>query len=135
MAYWLLKSEPSVYAWEQLALDRRAKWDGIRNHQAANNLKAMRRGDEAFFYHSNEGLAIIGLVKIVKEAIPDPNDPTGRFVMVDIAPVRALSRPVTLRELKADKALQNMALIRQARLSVSPVTTEEWERVLALAPM
>ncbi len=133
MAYWLMKSEPTAFAWEQLAVDKRAKWDGVRNHQAANNMKAMRLGDEAFFYHSNEGLAIIGIMRITKLAYPDGSDPTGRFVMVDVAPVRALPRPVTLREIKMDKLLQGMALVRQSRLSVSSVTEAEWARVLALA--
>ena len=132
MALWLLKSEPSVYAWDRLVEDRRAKWDGVRNHQAAANMKAMRRGDEAFFYHSNEGLAIVGIAKIVKEASPDHTDPTGRFVLVDIAPVRALPRALSLREIKADPFLRTMALVRQSRLSVTSVTPEEWHRVLTL---
>ncbi len=133
MAYWLMKSEPSAFAWGQLAVDKRAKWDGVRNHQAANNMKAMKVGDEAFFYHSNEDLAIMGIMKITKLAYPDSSDPTGRFVMVDVAPVKAMARPVTLQEIKADKVLQLMAIVRQSRLSVSPVTAVEWKRVLELA--
>lgn len=133
MAYWLMKSEPSVYAWDQLMVDKRAKWDGVRNYQAANNMKAMKLGDEAFFYHSNEDLAIMGIMKITKLAYPDPGDPTGRFVMVDVGPVKALAKPVTLKEIKADKLLQKMAILRQSRLSISPVTAAEWKRVLDLA--
>lgn len=129
MAYWLMKSEPAVYPWEKLVKDQRGSWDGVRNYQAANNLRAMQIGDEAFFYHSNEGLAIIGVMKIVKTAYPDPSDATGKFVMVDVAPVRTLKRPITLREIKADKILGQMAMVRQMRLSVSPVTKGEWEKV------
>jgi predicted RNA-binding protein with PUA-like domain len=132
MPRWLMKSEPDAFAWQQLTVDRRAKWDGVRNHQAASNLKAMAKGDEAFFYHSNEGREIVGVMRIIKTACPDPADPTGRFVMVDVAPVRALPRPVTLRQIKADKLLRGMALVRQPRLSVSLVTEAEWARVMEL---
>jgi predicted RNA-binding protein with PUA-like domain len=132
MAYWLMKSEPAVYPWEKLVKDQRGSWDGVRNYQAANNLRAMQIGDEAFFYHSNEGLAIVGIMKIVKTAYPDPTDTTGRFVMVDVVPIRALPRPVTLKEIKADKILCQMAMVKLMRLSVSPVTTEEWKRILEL---
>ncbi len=96
MAHWLMKSEPFKYSWEQMLADGRTHWDGVRNYQASNNLKAMRLGDECFFYHSNEGLAIVGIVEIVKEYYPDPSDESGRFGMVDVAPVRALPVPVTL---------------------------------------
>lgn len=133
MAKWLMKSEPSAFSWEQLMVDRRAKWDGVRNHQAANNMKAMAIGDEAFFYHSNEGREIVGIMKITKRAYPDSTDPTGRFIMVDVAPVRPLPRPVTLQQIKADPVLKTMALVRQSRLSVCPVTEAEWERALELA--
>lgn len=132
MAYWLMKSEPSVYPWERLVKEERAAWDGVRNHQAANNMRAMQTGDEAFFYHSNEGLEIVGIVKIIKTAYPDPSDASGKFVMVDVAPVRALKRPVTLQEIKADKILGQMAMIRQMRLSVSPVKAREWSRITQL---
>ena len=132
MAYWLMKSEPAVYSWDRLVKDKRAAWDGVKNYQAANNLRAMQIGDEAFFYHSNAGLAIVGIMKIVKTAYPDPSDSTGKFVMVDIAPVRALKRPVTLQEIKTDKLLGHMAIVRQMRLSVSPVTKGEWGRVFQL---
>jgi predicted RNA-binding protein with PUA-like domain len=132
MAYWLMKSEPDVYPWAKLVKDGKGSWDGVRNYQAANNLRAMRVGDQAFFYHSNEGREIVGIMRITKTAYPDPSDKTGKFVMVDVAPVRALKIPVTLAQIKADKALRSMALVKQSRLSVSPVTLEEWKRVLQL---
>lgn len=133
MAYWLLKSEPVKYPWPQLVKDGRTHWDGVRNHQASNNLKAMKIGDQAFFYHSNEGLEIVGVAQIVGEYYPDPSDASGRFGMVDVAPVMPLTQSVTLKAIKADPMLQNMALVRQSRLSVCPVTADEWARVLALA--
>jgi predicted RNA-binding protein with PUA-like domain len=133
MAYWLIKSEPVKYPWSRLVEDGRTHWDGVRNYQASNNLKAMRVGDLAFFYHSNEGLEIVGIAEIVGEYYPDPSDSAGRFGMVDVAPVRKLSRPVTLKEIKADPLLQEMALVRQSRLSVCPVTAEAWARVLERA--
>ena len=126
MAYWLLKSEPSAYSWDQLVKDKRTNWSGVRNFQAAINLKAMKKGDRAFFYHSGEGPEIVGIVEIVKEHYPDPGDKTGRFVMVDVAPVTALKQPVTLAAIKAEPKLKDMALVRQSRLSVSPVKPEEW---------
>ncbi|MGO8914773.1 MAG: EVE domain-containing protein [Stellaceae bacterium] len=126
MRHWLLKSEPSAYSWEHLVKDGRTGWNGVRNYQAANNLKAMKVGDRAFFYHSNEGLAIVGIVEIVKEAYPDPSDKTGRFVMVDVKPVEAVKTPVTLAEIKAETKLADFALVRQGRLSVVPVAAEEW---------
>lgn len=133
MAYWLLKSEPVKYPWPQMVKDGRTHWDGVRNHQASNNLKAMKIGDLAFFYHSNEGLEIVGVVEIVGEYYPDPSDASGRFGMVDVAPVMPLTKSVTLKTMKTDPMLQNMALVRQSRLSVCPVTADEWARVLDLA--
>jgi predicted RNA-binding protein with PUA-like domain len=133
MAHWLLKSEPFKYAWDRLVADGRTHWDGVRNHQAALNLKAMAVGDRAFFYHSNEGLEIVGICEIVRTAYPDPSDPDGRFVMVDVAPVAPVKTPVTLKQIKADPVLSGMALVRQSRLSVCPVTRDEWARVCALA--
>jgi predicted RNA-binding protein with PUA-like domain len=133
MRHWLLKSEPFKYSWDQLVKDKRTHWDGVRNHQAANNLKAMKKGDRAFFYHSNEGLAIVGVAEIVKEAYPDPGDPEGRFVMVDLAPVAPVKTPVTLAAIKADKRLADFALVRQSRLSVVPVTEEEWRILCKMA--
>jgi predicted RNA-binding protein with PUA-like domain len=133
MAHWLLKSEPFKYSWDRLVADGRTHWDGVRNHQAALNLKAMAVGDRAFFYHSNEGLEIVGICEIVRTAYPDPSDPAGRFVMVDVAPVVPVKTPVTLKQIKADPLLSGMALVRQSRLSVCPVTPEEWARACALA--
>ena len=125
MHYWLLKSEPSAYSWDQLVKDGRTNWSGVRNYQAAINLKAMKKGDRAFFYHSNEGLEIVGVMEIVKEAYPDPTDKAGRFVMVDVAPVLAVKQRVTLAEIKKTPALKDLALVKQSRLSVSPVSADE----------
>ena len=130
MAHWLLKSEPHKYSWDMMVNDGRTHWDGVRNHQAAINLKAMKVGDTAFFYHSNEGKEIVGIVKIVKTAYPDPGDPAGRFVMVDVAPVKPVKSFVTL---KADPRLADLALIRQSRLSVVPVSDEHWDIIMKLA--
>lgn len=127
MTYWLVKSEPFKYSWDKMQKDKRTHWDGVRNYQASNNLKAMKKGDQAFFYHSNEGKEIVGIVEVVKEYYPDPSDKTGRFGMVDFKPVKALKTPVTLADIKEDKKLQSMALVRQSRLSVCPVTAEEWK--------
>ncbi len=126
MNYWLIKSEPSVWSWDQQAKKGAEGWNGVRNHQAANNLKAMKKGDLAFFYHSNEGKEIVGIVEIVKEAYPDKTDETGKFVMVDVKAVEALPKPVTLAQIKATPALKDMALLRLSRLSVQPVRNDEW---------
>lgn len=133
MAYWLVKSEPFKYSWDRFVQDGRTHWDGVRNHQASNNLKAMRIGDRAFFYHSNEGLAIVGMAEVVKEYYPDPSDESGRFGMVDMKPVAAVRTPVTLALMKADPVLSQMQLVRQSRLSVCPVTPEQWARACELA--
>ncbi|KAA0598022.1 putative RNA-binding protein with PUA-like domain [Azospirillum lipoferum] len=133
MAYWLLKSEPFKYSWDRMVADGRTHWDGVRNYQASNNLKAMEVGDRAFFYHSNEGLEIVGIVEIVRTYYPDPGDEAGRFGMVDVAPVMPVKTPVTLKQIKADPLLQSMALVRQSRLSVCPVSDDEWARVCDLA--
>lgn len=133
MAFWLIKSEPVKYPFERMLKDGRTHWDGVRNYQAANNLKAMKKGDQAFFYHSNEGLEIVGIVEIAREAYPDPSDATGRFVMVDVQPVKALKNPVSLKTIKADKVLKTMALVKQSRLSVCSVTAAEWKRILELS--
>lgn len=135
MAHWLLKSEPHKYSWDMMVADGRTHWDGVRNHQAAINLKAMAKGDTAFFYHSNEGKEIVGIVKIVKTAYPDPGDPAGRFVMVDVAPVKPVKRSVTLAEMKAEASLADLALIRQSRLSVVPVSDAHWATIMAMAGM
>lgn len=133
MAFWLMKSEPDVYPWARLVKEGRASWDGVRNYLANNNMKSMKIGDEAFFYHSNEGREIVGIMKVIKLWHLDPKDETQRFGMVDMAPVQSLKKPVRLSEIKLDKKLQSMVLISQGRLSVSPVTKAEWLRILELA--
>ncbi len=126
MAYWLIKSEPGVYSWDRLVADGCTHWNGVRNHQAAANLKAMKRGERAFFYHSNEGLAVVGVAEVVKEYYPDPGDASGRFGMVDVKPVAALKTPVTLAQIKATPALRELPLVRQSRLSVMPIDAGAW---------
>ena len=132
-SHWLVKSEPNAYSFADLVRDGRTVWDGVRNNAAALHLKAMAEGDEVLFYHSNEGLAVVGLAKVVRTAFPDPSDASGRFVAVELAPVRALKRAVTLAEMKAEPALSDMAMLRQGRLSVSPVTDAEWTTILRMA--
>jgi predicted RNA-binding protein with PUA-like domain len=132
-SYWLVKSEPGTYSFEDLRRDGKTVWDGVRNNAAALHLKAMRAGDEVLFYHSQEGKAVVGVAKVAREAFPDASDPTGRFVAVELAPVRALTRPVTLAQMKENAALAGMAMLRQGRLSVSPVTPQEWAAILAMA--
>ncbi len=133
MAYWLVKSEPHKYAWDDLVRDGRTIWDGVRNHAAAIHLRTMKLGDRAFFYHSNEGKEIVGIVEIVREHYLDPKDAAQRFPAVNVAPVGPLASPVTLATIKADPALAAMELIRQSRLSVAPVRDAEWARILELA--
>ena len=135
MAYWLFKSEPSSWSWEEqvAAGEAGTNWNGVRNHQAKLNLQAMRRGDRGFFYHSGEGKAIVGVVEVVREYYPDPSDETGRFGMVDVRAVEALPEPVTLDRIKAEPRLKDMTLVRLSRLSVQPVTDEEWRIVRAMA--
>lgn len=132
MQYWLIKSEPFKYSWDQFVKDKRTHWNGVRNYQAANNLKAMKVGDRAFFYHSNEGLDIVGIAEVVKTAYPDPSDETGKFVMVDVKPVQAAQTPLTLAAIKADPKLAEMQLIKQSRLSVSAVTAAEAKHIAKL---
>jgi predicted RNA-binding protein with PUA-like domain len=129
MKYWLLKSEPSSYSWEQLVKDGHTHWNGVRNFQAAANLKAMKKGDQVFFYHSNEGKEIVGIAEITREAYPDPGDPEGRFVMVDVKPIKPVKAPVSLVAIKAEPKLADFKLVRQGRLSVVPVTAEEWRLI------
>ncbi len=129
MAYWLVKSEPSTWSWDDQVKAKVTNWSGVRNHQAAANLKAMKKGDRAFFYHSNEGKEIVGIVEVVKEAYPDPSDESGKFVMVDVKAVEKMPKPVTLAQVKATPGLKDMALIRLSRLSVQPVTEKEWAAV------
>ncbi|MGN6292004.1 MAG: EVE domain-containing protein [Chitinophagaceae bacterium] len=133
MAYWLIKSEPSTYSWEQLEKDKKTFWDGVRNYAARNHLKAMKKGDLAFFYHSNEGLEIVGIAKVVKEAYQDPTTSEEAWVAVDFAPYKKLKKPVGLTEIKTKKELADMALVRLGRLSVQPVTDKEWETVMKMA--
>ena len=131
MAYWLMKSVPSVYPWSRLLEEKRTAWSGVRNYQANNNMKAMKKGDQAFFYHSNEERAIVGIMQIVKTWYPDPSDETGRFGMVDVRPQKSLTQPVTLTAIKNIAALKEMELLRQSRLSVSAVTDEAWNLILS----
>jgi predicted RNA-binding protein with PUA-like domain len=133
MAYWLMKSEPFKYSWEQLLKDKKTFWDGVRNYAARNNLRAMKKGDLAFFYHSNEGVEIVGIAEIVKEAYQDPTTTETAWVAVDVKPFKTLKQPVPLATIKADKRLANMALVKLGRLSVQPVTEKEWKIVLELA--
>jgi predicted RNA-binding protein with PUA-like domain len=130
--YWLVKSEPFKYAFETLVRDKRTRWDGVRNFEARNNLRAMKEGDRAFFYHSNEGKEIVGVAEVVKEAYPDPTSDED-WSVVDVAPVAPLAQPVTLAQIKGDPALKNMALLRRSRLSVTPVTAAEFTHILKLA--
>jgi predicted RNA-binding protein with PUA-like domain len=132
-SYWLVKSEPAKYAYADLERDGKTVWDGVRNFAAASHLKAMKTGDQVFYYHSQEGLAVVGVAEVVREAFPDASDPTGRFVAVELKPVRELKRPVTLQEMKANPALSKLEMIRQGRLSVSPVRPEEWSAILKMA--
>jgi len=133
MAYWLVKSEPDVFAWDQQAARGIEPWTGVRNHSAKLNLMAMRLGDQAFFYHSNIGRAVVGIVEVVREAYPDPTAESGPWVSVDMRALAPLPRPVTLAEIKADSALADMPLIRLSRLSVSPVSDAHWRQVMSLA--
>jgi predicted RNA-binding protein with PUA-like domain len=133
MAYWLLKSEPSAYSWDRLVADGGTNWDGVKNAQALNNLRAMQPGDQAFFYHSNEGKDIVGVAEIVRSFYPDPKDKSGKLGMVDIKPVGPVARPVTLTEMKTRPELAGMALIRQSRLSVCPVSDREWAVICDMA--
>ncbi|MGO1242577.1 MAG: EVE domain-containing protein [Sphingobacterium sp.] len=132
MNYFLVKSEPFKYSWEQFNEDGQTFWDGVRNYQARNNLKAMKVGDLVLFYHSNEGKEVVGLAKVVKEFYQDPTTDDERWVVVDLAPVETFKKPVTLEMVKADDFLQDVALVRQGRLSVMPLKVEEFDRIVAL---
>jgi predicted RNA-binding protein with PUA-like domain len=131
--YWLMKSEPDVYSWDDLVAEGEGTWDGVRNYTARLHLRAMRKGDLVFFYHSNIGLEIIGIAEVTKEGFQDPTDETGRWTSVKVKPVRKLKRTVTLKEIKADPALADMDLLTKFRLSVSTVKPDEWEYILKLA--
>jgi predicted RNA-binding protein with PUA-like domain len=133
MAYWLVKSEPSVYSWDQFVKEGHTCWSGIRNYAARLHLRNMKTGDEVFFYHSNEGTHIVGIAKVVKEHYQDPTTDDDRWVAIDMIPYKTLKNPVSLEIIKKDKRLTNMALVRIGRLSVQPVTESEWKAVMELA--
>jgi predicted RNA-binding protein with PUA-like domain len=133
MAYWLIKSEPFKYSWDQFVADGSTFWDGVRNYAARNNLRSMKKGDLAFFYHSNEGLEIVGIAKVIKESYQDPTTEETAWVVVDFKPQKKLKKTVTLAQIKATPSLANMALIRLGRLSVQPVLEEEWEIIMSMA--
>ena len=133
MQYWLIKSEPIKYSWEKFEKDGKAVWDGVRNYAARNNLRAMKKGDLAFFYHSNEGLEIVGIAKVVKEHYQDPTTDDTAWSVVEFSPFKKLKNPVTLAQIKSDKQLQNMQIIKLSRLSVSVVKPEEFDYVLELS--
>jgi predicted RNA-binding protein with PUA-like domain len=132
MQHWLVKSEPDVYSYEQLTTDGRTRWDGVRNYQARNNLRAMKTGDLCLYYHSNIGLAVVGVAKVITEHFPDPTAEKGDWSAVELAPVTAFNRPVTLAEIKAHPDLQQLLLVRNGRLSVMPVTSDEFFTLLQL---
>ena len=131
MKYWLVKSEPFKYSWEMFLKDDSTYWDGVRNYQARNNLKNMKKGDLVLFYHSNEGLEVVGIAKVIRESYQDPTTNDQRWVVVDLEPVETLKKPDPLDEIKKDKRLKNIALIKQSRLSVMPLTKEEFEVIVA----
>ena len=133
MAHWLIKSEPSVYSWDQFVKEKKTSWTGVRNAQAAINLKAMKTGDLCFFYHSNEGKEIVGIAKVLKTAYPDPTDKAGKAVTVDVTPVEPVKPAVTLAAIKADPKFKEFGLVRQSRLSVVPVSDEHWKLILKMS--
>lgn len=133
MAHWLIKSEPSAYSWEQLVKDKKTSWTGVRNAQASSNLKAMKVGDRCFFYHSNEGKEIVGIAEIVKTAYPDPTDKEGKSVTVDVKAVEPVKQFVTLAAIKAEPKLKDFGLVRQSRLSVVPVSDEQWKLIMKMS--
>ncbi|HEX7711477.1 MAG TPA: EVE domain-containing protein [Sphingomonadaceae bacterium] len=131
--YWLMKSEPEAYGWDDLVSEGEGTWDGVRNHRAANNLRTMKVGDQAFFYHSVTGKEIVGIVEVSAAGLTDPSDPDGKWAAVKVKPVRKLARPVTLAEIKGDPAFAEMELVRLSRLSVAEVRPDEWNRILSLS--
>ncbi|RYY24610.1 MAG: EVE domain-containing protein [Chitinophagaceae bacterium] len=135
MAYWLVKSEPFKFSWQQFKQEKKATWDGVRNYAARNNLQAMKKGDQVLFYHSNEGLEIVGIAKVAKESYQDPTTDNPAWVVVDLVPFKALKKPVSLGVIKAEPRLKEMALVRLGRLSVQPVTTDEWMIIMEMADM
>ena len=135
MKYWLLKSEPDTWSWENQVKEGPSMWDGVRNYQARNNLKEMKKNDLCFFYHSVTERNVVGIVKVVKEHYPDPTDKTRRFVVVDVKAINKLKNPVSLNHIKESKKLKNIALIKQSRLSVMPIKKIEWEEIIKLSSM
>ena len=133
MNHWLVKSEPGTYSWETFVQDGRTAWTGVRNYTARNNLRAMKPGDPVFFYHSGEGKSVVGIARVVNAAYPDPTADEGDWSAVDLVPVKSASRPVALSQIKADKILREMKLVKLSRLSVAPVTREQFVRLLELA--
>lgn len=133
MSYWLVKSEPTKYSWEQFEKDGQTFWDGVRNYAARNNLQAMKKGDLVLWYHSNEGMEIVGIAKVIKESYQDPTTEEKAWVVVDLKPVKKLKKTVSLAQVKADKRLADMDLVRLGRLSVQSVKEKEWDIVMALA--
>ena len=133
MAYWLIKSEPFKYSWDQFVADKQTFWDGVRNYAARNNLRAMKKGDLALFYHSNEGVEVVGIAKVVRESYQDPTTEDAAWVVVDFKPLKKLRKPVSLQTIKADSRLAQMDLVRLGRLSVQSVKPEEWDVVMELA--
>jgi predicted RNA-binding protein with PUA-like domain len=132
MAFWLVKSEPSSYSWEQMVKDGRTFWSGVRNFQASNNLKAMAKGDRAFFYHSGDDKAVVGIVEVVKAYYPDHTDESGKFGMVDVKAVAPVKTPVTLAAIKAEPKLKNLLLVKQSRLSVMPIDEPSWRLICSM---
>lgn len=133
MAHWLVKSEPFKYSWDQFVKDKKTFWDGVRNYAARNFLRDMKKGDEVFFYHSNEGLEIVGIARVIKESYQDPTTDEDAWVVVDLEPVKHLHQPVSLKQIKAEPKLASMALLKLSRLSVTPVTPQEWKQILTMA--
>lgn len=132
MNYWLVKSEPSVYSWDQFVKDKKTFWNGVRNYAARNNMREMKKNDEVLYYHSNEGMEVVGVAKVIKESYQDPTTEDKNWVVVDLKPVKKLKLPVTLAQVKKDEKLSNMELVKNSRLSVQKVTEEEWNHIMEL---
>jgi predicted RNA-binding protein with PUA-like domain len=133
MNYWLVKSEPFKYSWDQLVKDKKTFWDGVRNYAARNNLRAMKKGDEVFFYHSNEGMEIVGIARVAKESYQDPTTEDTNWSVVDISPLKPLKHPVTLVQIKEEPKLKEMELVKNSRLSVQKVSADEWKQILKMS--
>ena len=131
--YWLMKSEPDTYGWDDLVAEGEGTWDGVKNAQASNNMKAMKKGDQVFFYHSRQGLDVVGIMEVSEEHSPDVTTDPDRWVVVKVKPVRKLDKPVSLKAMKQNPELKDLAILRQSRLSVEPVTKREWEAILAMS--